>query len=198
MMNFACNEHLRIAYETSDEVLRGVRWQSDQMIDATTVLNFMRQRYCPGIELYARSFAGLTSSAGSIGNSGAMMWIEFDGRPKSAVIVLNSDMPMEYQRFSLFQQLGHLATLPPDVPVDQDSYHVSTRIDYDLTDITAEELDNDYYLMREQVANVFALRVLMPSDQFYQKLRKLDSVSAAARFFGLGPDAVISRMMIGG
>lgn len=197
-MNFACNEHLRVAYDASDEVLRGVRRQPGRMIDATAVLDFVRQRYCPKVELYARSFAGLTSAAGSIKGSGAMMWVEFDGHPKSAVIVLNSDMPAAYQRFSMFQQIGHLVTLPPDVPVDQDSYHVSTRIDYDLTGLTPEELDNDYYLMREQVANVFALRVLMPGDQFYRKLRELDSVSVAAGFFGLEPAAVISRMMIGG
>lgn len=197
-MNFACNEHLRIAYDVSDDVLRGVRRQPGQLISVKAVLDYVRRRYCPSIELYTRSFTDLSSATGSVADSGAMMSIEFDGQPKSAVIVLNSDMSTSYQRFSLFQQIGHLVTLPPDVPVDQNSYHVSTRIDYDLTEITPEELDSDYYLMREQVANVFALRVLMPSDLFYRKLRELDSVHATARFFDLESIAVISRMIIGG
>ena len=126
-----------------------------------------------------------------------MMRIEADGTPKAAYIVVNSDMPATYQRFCLFQQIGHLVTLPLDIPVDPQSYHVCTHINYDLTSISEKELENDYYLKREQVANVFALRVLMPGSQFYWKLRELDSVMEVARFFGLTTDAVISRMMIG-
>ena len=196
-MKFACNTHLRIAYEMSEEVIQNVPRSPNLAIATADVLEFARKRYCPKIELYSRSFAGLTAPAGSVGASGAMMRIEADGKPKAAYIVVNSDMPATYQRFCLFQQLGHLVTLPPDIPVDPQSYHVCTHIDYDLTSISEKELDNDYYLMREQVANVFALRVLMPSAQFYWKLRELDSVRAVARFFGLTADAVISRMMIG-
>lgn len=196
-MKFACNAHLRVAYETSEEVIRNVPRSPNRAIATADVLEFVRKRYCPKIEMYSRSFAGLTVPAGSVGASGAMMRIEADGAPKSACIVVNSDMPATYQRFCLFQQIGHLATLPPDIPVDPQSYHVCTHINYDLTSISEKELDNDYYLMREQVSNVFALRVLMPGEQFYWKLRELDSVQEAARFFGLTTDAVISRMMIG-
>ena len=184
-MKFACNAHLRVAYETSEEVIRNVPRSPNRAIATADVLEFVRKRYCPQDRAVFPLLCGTRRSR------------RCREAPKSAYIVVNSDMPATYQRFCLFQQIGHLATLPPDVPVDPQSYHVCTHIDYDLTSISEKELDNDYYLMREQVANVFALRVLMPDSQFYWKLRELDSVLAAARFFGLTIDAVISRMMIG-
>ena len=125
------------------------------------------------------------------------MRVNNQGETLSATIVLNSDMPAAFQRYALMQQIGHLITLPPDVRLNPDNYNVSKHIYYDLSQITEEDLENNYYLMREQVANIFALRVLMPNRQFYQKMRQLGSVSAVAQFFGLTEDAVKSRMMIG-
>lgn len=87
--------------------------------------------------------------------------------------------------------------MPLDAELDPDSYVVSTRISYDLRSITQEDIERDRYLFREQVSNVFALRVLMPGEQFFRKIRELDSVESVARFYEFPPEAVISRMMIG-
>lgn len=196
-MNASCYEKLRIAYEKSDEIIQNIQYSPKQMIDTSVILDYVRAHYCPEIELFSRSFAGLSTSYASACDCGAMMRIDFQNHPRAAIIVLNSDMPPAFQRFCLMQQIGHLVTIPSDAKLNPDNYNVSTHINYDLTKISAEELENNYFLMREQVANIFALRVLMPGKQFYQKMRELDSVWVAAEFFGVTEDAVISRMMIG-
>lgn len=196
-MSFICDTNLKIAYDRSDEILQNIRYELDQMIDTNLILDYVRRSYCPVIELYTMSFANIQSSGIPMRDCGAMMQIDFDGKPKSATIVLNSDMPTAFQRFSLMQQIGHLVTLPPNAQLDPDNFHVSTRINYDLSSITEEELNSNYYLLREQVGNIFALRVLMPTGQFFQKMRELGTVRSAATFFGLTEDAIISRMMIG-
>ena len=200
---FIYNDDIMIACERSDEVLAGIHVGRDSLVDMNDVLAFVRRRYCPDLAVYARSFAGLGSPAGPCDACGAMTRIEPSGggagmgRIRSAAIVLNSAAAPWFQRFSLAQQVGHLVTLPPDVQPDPDSYTVSTRISCDLAAISREEMERDRYLLREQAANVFALRVLMPSGQFFRKVRELDSVGRTAQFYRLPAEAVVSRMMTG-
>lgn len=196
-MNIAMNEDFRIAYERSDEVLANIKVGRDRLVDVNAVLNYIRTKYFPELVVYSRSFAGIGSPAGPCDTCGAMARLDFNDGDHSAVIVLNSDLDPAFQRFALMQQIGHLLTLPPDADLDPDSYVVSARISYDLQSIAQEDMEKDRYLLREQVSNVFALRVLMPGDQFYRKIRELDSVESVARFYGFPIDAVISRMMIG-
>lgn len=196
-MSFICNDQLKIAYERSDEILRSVAYEPDRMIDTNLIMEHVRRAYCPVVEVYTTSFAKVQSGGVPMRDCGAMMRIDFDTRPKAASIVLNSDMPPAFQRFSLLQQIGHLVTLPPDAQLNPNNFHVSTHINYDLSGITEEELAGNYYLLREQIANIFALRVLMPNEQFFRIMRELGNIRSAAAFFGLTEDAVISRMMIG-
>lgn len=202
-MTLAYNDAIKIACERSDEALAGISVGRDSLVDVNDVLAFARRSCCPDLTVYVRSFTGLGSPAGPCDTCGAMTRIEFSeggagmGRIQSAAIVLNSTAAPWFQRFSLAQQVGHLVTLPPDAQPDPDSYTVSTRISCDLTSISREEMERDRYLLREQAANVFALRVLMPSGQFFQKIRELDSVERTARFYRLPAEAVVSRMMTG-
>ena len=196
-MRFLCEDKLKIAYDRPDEILRNVPFPAERMIDAGLIVEYVRMKYCPTIELYTMSFEKVQADNISMRDCGARMRIDFDASPKAASIIRNSDMPEAFQRFSLMQQIGHLVSLPPDVPVDRDSYPVSIRIGYDLAAITLEDRDSDSYLLREQVANIFALRVLMPDRQFTCVMRQIGNRQDTAAFFGLTEDAVISRMMIG-
>lgn len=196
-MSFICNDNLKIAYERSDEIIRSVEYEADQMIDTNLILEHVRHVYCPIVEVYTMSFAKVQSGGVPMQDCGAMMQIDFDTKPRAASIVLNSDLPPSFQRFSLLHQIGHLVTLPPDAQLDPNNFHVSTHINYDLSRITEEELTSSYYLLREQIANIFALRVLMPNEQFFQVMRQMGNIQSVATFFGVTEDAVISRMMIG-
>lgn len=196
-MNIAMNVDFRIAYDRADEVLVNISIPRDGLVDVNEVLNYIKSSYFPELIVYSRSFAGIGSPAGPCDTCGAMARLSFKDGERNAVIVLNSDLTPAFQRFALIQQVGHLLTLPPDAELDPDSYVVSTRISYDLRSISQEDMERDRYLLREQVSNVFALRVLMPVDQFFRKIRELDSVEGIARFYGVPVEAVISRMMIG-
>ena len=196
-MNFMYEEKLKIAYDKSNEILNNINFQSDSMIDTTIVIDYIRNHYCPVINVLSSSFEKL-----KIGTSyGAMMLTELSDKsnyqPSSATIVLNADTDTEFQRFSLLHELGHLVTFNGDEPIDSSNYILSTHINYNVTSIPKEKYDKNKYLLKEQIANIFALRVLMPSNQFYEKMLELKDISAVAKFFGLTKDAVISRMMIG-
>lgn len=196
-MSILYNEDLRIAYERSDEIVKNVMYAPDRMIDTSRILEYVQREYCREIEVYTTNFERIQSESGSLQNCGAMTRIDFDSKPRAAYVVLNSNKPLPFQRFALMHQIGHLVTLPPDVQLNPDNFYVSAHISEDLTKISQKDLTGSYDLLREQIANIFALRVLMPTEQFYRVMRRLGDVQSAAAFFGLTEDAVISRMMIG-
>ena len=97
----------------------------------------------------------------------------------------------------MLHELGHLIINDAAEFNAHDKYVLSTHIDYKITSITKECYDSDKYLLKEQLANIFALRVLMPSEQFYNVTQKFNDISKVSEFFGVTDDAVMSRMMIG-
>lgn len=196
-MSFFCNDNLKIAYERSDEIIRSVSYDPDRMIDTELILEYVRQTYCPVIQLYTVPFTEIRSGIISAHGCGAITRIIFDSELRSAIIAVNSEMPSAVQRFSLMQQIGRMVTLPPDAHLDPDIFHVRADIKLDLSGITEEELAGSRYYLREQIANIFALRVLMPSCQFFQTMRRLRDIQTAAAFFGVTEETVIARMMIG-
>ncbi len=128
--------------------------------------------------------------------------LDEDENVTEATIIINSSKAAEFQRFSLLHELGHLVTKTWTTPsFEEDAstthYTLSTHIDYDVTNISEKEYRSNSYLLREQIANIFALRVLMPSKQFYQKLRDFNDIEEMADFFGLNKEAVVSRAQIG-
>lgn len=196
-MSLFCNDNLKIAYERSDEIIRNVPYDPNRMIDTDLILGHVRRTCCPIVELYIVSFTKIQSGIIPAYGCGAITRIEFDAGLKSAIIALNSDMPAQIQRFSLMQQIGRLVTLPQDAHLDPDIFHVRADINYDLLGIKGEELAGSRYFLLEQIANIFALRVLMPSEQFFRVIRRLRDIQTAAVFFGVLEEAVIARMMIG-
>lgn len=196
-MSFFCNDNLKIAYERSDEIIRSVSYDPDRMIDTELILEYVRQKYCPVIQLYTVPFTEIRSGIISAHGCGAITRIDFDSVLRSAIIAINSEMPAPVRRFSLVQQIGRLVTLPPDAHLDPDIFHVRADIKLDLSGITEEELAGSRYYLQEQIANIFALRVLMPSGQFFQAMRRLRDIHTAAAFFGVTEETVIARMMIG-
>lgn len=200
-MYYMFDEKLKIAYEKSDEVVSMLDYREDQMISTQEIIQLIKNKYCPEINISFASF----SQAGIDEPYGAMMKTELDNKTSKTVcadIILNSDNDAAFQRFSLLHELGHLVAhaWKPSEEITMDmpnKYVVSTHIDYKITTIKKDEYEKDGYLENEQIANVFALRVLMPSKQFYKRIKEYNNISDVARFFGVSEEAVISRMMIG-
>ncbi len=197
------DEKFKIAYEKSTEVLEKVKkhpkYRPDSMIETSIVLDCIKEHYCNNIAVTSLSFSNIDIKK----PYGAMMLSHFseaeDGTrvPEKAVIALNADNDAIFQRFSLLHELGHLIINDAAEFNAHDKYVLSTHIDYKITSITKECYDSDKYLLKEQLANIFALRVLMPSEQFYNVTQKFNDISKVSEFFGVTDDAVMSRMMIG-
>lgn len=65
----------------------------------------------------------------------------------------------QYRRI-IGEEAAYELTLPADAELDPNIYVVSTR-SYNLAAITQKDMEQDRYLLRKQVSNVLALRVLM-------------------------------------
>jgi Zn-dependent peptidase ImmA (M78 family) len=128
----------------------------------------------------------------------AIMNVVRDGKKKQvATIIVNKDKDEWFQRYSLIHELGHLATGYYNV-VDKDTcYTLSLHIQYNITNISNEQLKKDDFIKIEQIANIFALKVLMPFETFAIQVFKSDDLQSIADFFGITKDAVRSRIILG-
>lgn len=195
---------LKTAYVKSDEIVDdlGIN-ETEGIIDSQKVIDAVAARVGCKIEVSLLPFSELDADVGDnilfdIRNCGAMMLTTIKNGEKVADIILNEDKGAEFQRFSLIHELGHLITAEKSDELfhaDND-YVVSTHIDYSVTSIKSERYKNNDFLRKEQLANIFALRVLMPSKAFYNAVKKLDSVTEISNCFGLSKAAAVSRIML--
>ena len=199
MCSYMFDERLKKAYEKSDEVSALLSYKDDRMISTQEIIDAVKANYKIEIDIATISF----SEIDNLKSYGAMMKTELDGegkKPQKASIILNADNDIVFQRFSLLHEIGHLVACAwekDDILGNGKKFVVSTHIDYDITNIPEKHYSKNKYMLNEQIANIFALRVLMPTAQFYKKLSEYGDISKVARFFGLTNDAVVSRAMIG-
>ena len=196
-MNYMFEKELMPAYEKSDEICKKLQYESDRMISTQDILDVVKKGYCKDIDVHFIPFDELDVN----NRYGAMMRTELDSdkKPTKATILINSSKGPKFQRFSLVHELGHLVTGTWTCTNKEDSqvFTLSTHIDFDITNIDESDYADSEYLLNEQIANIFALRVLMPGKQYYELLRTCGDISEIAKFFGLTEDAVISRAKIG-
>ncbi len=194
------DEKLKVAYEKAEEFLQHFN-HNNCIISTQDIISSVEQHYCADVDISFTSF----KKANIDKPYGAMMKIELDsneGAPQKASIILNVDNDNKFQKFSLLHEIGHLVMHAWDQneifkEKNKQAYVVSTHIDYKITNISKSEYESDRYLLNEQIANVFALRVLMPTKLFYTKIRDCHDLDEVAAFFGVAKEAVISRAMIG-
>lgn len=195
-MRYMFNDKLKVAYTKSDELCKKLNYKDERMISTQEIIETAKQNYCRKIDIGYASFFSL----GIKRPYGAMLKAKVDNNqnPFEAHIILNSDVDARFQRFSLLHEIGHLVTRAWNFDADtSNDFVVSTHIDYKITSLSEEEYENNFYLTNEQIANIFALRVLMPNEQFFKKIMDYNNIGEVAQFFGLTEDAVLSRMMIG-
>lgn len=204
MVCFMYDNDLRIAYEKSDEIVSDLGiGDTEGIIDSQDIIDAVAKRVGCKVNVSLLPFRDLDANVGDnilfdIRNCGAMMLTTMEGKKKVSDIVLNEDKGPIFQRFSLIHELGHLITAGDDDDLfhANNSYVVSTHINYQVTSIKRDQYRNNDFLLKEQLANVFALRVLMPQKAFYRAIKKLDSIKDVAKCFGLSQEAVVSRIML--
>lgn len=129
---------------------------------------------------------------------GAMLSTRTYDGSKIAEIVLNSDKDSRMQRFSAVHELGHLINELPNFIYETSDDGVSTlsaHINPDITWLDEEDVSDLDYLICEQMANIFALLVLIRRDIRIQDVTNGGSRELAAKY-GVTEAAVFSRVIL--
>lgn len=102
-------------------------------------------------------------------------------------IILNSDNDAKYQRFSLIHEIGHIVLNAPNFEIGKfvASFHINYKVNHldKITDVTS---------LNEEMANIFALCVLMPEKSFLNDVLNKD-INTVSKIYGVTPEAVKSR-----
>lgn len=120
-----------------------------------------------------------------------------DAEMQHAQIILNDEKDLKFRRFSLVHELGHLATGEYNLEEKENQFMLCAHIKYNITAIPEKVYQNNPFMEAEEIANVFALKVLLPTKKFADKLFELKDISAVANCFGVTEDAVCSRSLLG-
>lgn len=186
------DERIVVAKEKAIEVIEKLKYDGSDMIDTDRVKEIVSEMTGINISVGRTSFSNLD---GDNRKFGAMMRV--NSEEKEAYIILNNDVDPRFRRFSFVHELGHIITNKYNFLVNDKQYTISAHINYDVTSIDIKDSEEDSYLINEQIANVFALLVLMPGNFFVNKLKALDSINDTAEFFGITSEAVLSRIRLG-
>lgn len=202
------NAKLRTAFDAAAKVndrIREINGSLDTFLELTILINCVKEvsGYFD-IDVESLSFSEVhkehktDKSLNEIEKAGAMSsTTEQDGQKKARIIV-NSDYPPEMQRFSVAHELGHLITAIPNftyVTENADKFTLSAHTNPDITYIKEEKYNNDNYLLAEQVANVFALLVLIRDDIQIKDLTNYGAKELGRRY-GVTEEAIYSRLLL--
>lgn len=114
----------------------------------------------------------------------------------NAMVLINNAHPYSQMRFSLAHELGHVMTqIPNEVDKAEGKFVVSMHINTNITSLEITK-ESTKYEVGEQIANIFALLVLMPSQVFTAVYDLLQDKKMVAEYFGVEEDAVESRLKL--
>lgn len=169
------------------EVLNNVKSEKNKMIDTVEIKKAVERISKTNIKVYSFSFK--EKLAKEFINCGAITQLS-DGDKYEYNIILNSDKDVRYQRFSLVHEFGHIILNAHNFV--KRKFVASFHIDYNINHIEnfVSELNPIYE--NEEKANIFALCVLMPKEEFKKYLLEYN-IEKVAKIFGVTERAVKSR-----
>lgn len=185
-----------VALNKANEVNALLRRSGEKFVELPKIIDAVKEKSgYNNISLYFEDFS--TIKKGSLSKAGAMLSTkEVDGK-KTAEIIVNSCYEPRIQRFSVVHELGHLITNVPNYQYETPNdgrFTISYHINADVTYITEEECKKDPYKMAEQIANIFALMVLIPDKITIPKMVD-EGVETLASTYGVSEEALYSRML---
>lgn len=195
MFNFMNDDRFNIAFEKSNLILEKIDTENNKMIDTQQVIDAVSEVTKTEIYVLKADFSGIKNA----GRYGAMMSVVERGKKRKATIILNSNENIDdkFRRFSLMHELGHLITgkynAQSNVDKKKTKFILSSYIDYALSHISEKEYA-DEFLLNEEIANIFALRVLLPLKPLMVEITKLKDLKKVAAHFGVPEEAVNSRL----
>ena len=109
------------------------------------------------------------------------------------VILVNTDKSTAFQRFSIIHEMGHIVT-GCLVESKQNAWIVSSDISYDIPSTPPKKDKNQAY---EVIANIFALKVIIPMDMLLEQIKAGKGIKYIASYFMADADAVLARIKLG-
>lgn len=187
-------EEFKIAYKKAQEVLEKISYRKDEMVRTALIIEAVEEILGIHVKFKEYNFKKLSNEV-DFSDYGAAMCILQKKEDIFALILLNERATTEMKRFSLIHELGHLITKPS---IETQPYQVSTHINMNITTIPDSILDDEKYafLIDEQVANIFALLVLIPYDMLVEAFDRYHTLEEVSQLFGVEKDALISRMIL--
>lgn len=199
MFNFMNDDRFNIAFEKSNLILEKIDTENNKMIYTQQVIDAVSEVTKTEIYVLKADFSGIKNA----GRYGAMMSVVERGKKRKATIILNSNENIDdkFRRFSLIHELGHLITgkynVQSNVDKKKTKFILSSHIDYALSHISEKEYA-DEFLLNEEIANIFALRVLLPLKPLMVEITKLKDLKKVAAHFGVPEEAVNLRINLEG
>lgn len=150
------------------------------------IKKIIEDRFKVGIEIKSTSFKHFKRPAC---DAGAFMCRK---NKNKFVILVNTDKPVAFQRFSIIHEMGHIATgcLVND---KQNAWIISTNISYAIPSIPQKDKNQTYEVM----ANIFALKVIIPMDMLLKQIKAEKGIKYIALHFITDVDAILARIRLG-
>lgn len=193
-------DEFAIAKEKANEVNKKLIRKSDSFVSSEKIVEVVEEISGYDIKISFVNFSelGNDDTTKALRKSGAILSTVENANEKKATIFINNENSAPKQRFALVHELGHLITSIPnymyEIPNDG-LYTISSQINPDITCLSDEMCNNNNYYKAEQVANVFALYVLIPDEITISLLTSLGADSLAAKY-GVTKESIYSRMLI--
>ena len=188
-----------IAYEKAELVLKEMNYDTNEMIPTSAIMNTVEKILDIDVKFTDYDFKKFNKEEKSsvrFEKFGAAMCVQKKDDKRIATILLNECGTPAMKRFSLVHELGHLMTQGILAEDENCGYQISTHIDMDITSIPDKVVKENQFLIHEQIANIFALLVLIPMDMLLKVVKEQDSLEGIARFFGVEKNALISRILL--
>ena len=195
MLFFMKDSRFDIATEKANRVIRLMNLGENKQLDTSELVDVVSKETGTVIEVRETDFCKIIENC----HYGAMMCVNKSNDTQSAFIVLNSNEKIDdkFRKFSLVHELGHLMTGRYNISVDQNNYTLSTHIDYQFNKIKEDDYKDNTYLLNEEIANIFALRVLLPFDALVKKMNNDFDLKRISEYFGVSENAVLARLRLG-
>ncbi len=187
-------ERLATIDNAVDSIVREISYRNGVFVKTDSIIFAVTKFTNIEIDFKYAPFSTLVSNFSSCG---AIMCVTDETKKLCAHIILNKEKDLKFRRFSLVHELGHLATGNYYVEEHNNQYMICTHIQYDITIPTKDSYQNDPFIEAEDLANAFALKILLPANQFAKKMFEQKNISAVADCFGVTEDAVCSRSLLG-
>jgi Zn-dependent peptidase ImmA (M78 family) len=191
-------KEFEIALNKAQEVNNMLKKSDQKMVALTDLLDAVEKVSGYDIKVQKYDFSEICSDNPKVKDAGAMLSTITNNNQKSAFIIYNSKQSVQKQRFSIAHELGHLVADVPnaryEIPNDQ-KFTLSTLINPDITYISEDKCKESNYYMAEQIANIFALLVLIPEAITLKDMSEMD-VDSLACDYGVEKEALYSRMLL--